>query len=159
MSALLEFMYKGEVHVSQEALNSFLKAAENLQVKGLSTEHGRLAAAQSQQNVQSNDSAPLGRRHFKNMPDASPSGSAANANAMNSLKQECDSLMNPSSSGLGGFSPYISQIYRPLNFDPPRKRQQQRSPFTEQEHSRQSVLRDGSKGSAESASPINKPYR
>lgn len=32
MSALLEFMYKGEVHVSQEALNSFLKAAENLQV-------------------------------------------------------------------------------------------------------------------------------
>lgn len=32
MSALLEFMYKGEVHVSQEALNSFLKSAENLQV-------------------------------------------------------------------------------------------------------------------------------
>lgn len=32
MSALLEFMYKGEVHVSQEALNSFLKAAESLQV-------------------------------------------------------------------------------------------------------------------------------
>lgn len=32
MAALLEFMYKGEVHVSQEALNSFLKSAENLQV-------------------------------------------------------------------------------------------------------------------------------
>lgn len=160
MSALLEFMYKGEVHVSQEALNGFLKAAENLQVKGLSTEHGRLAAAQSQQNVQSNDNAPSGRRHFKNMPDASPSGSTSGGNAinMNSLKQECDSIMNPSSSGLGGFSPYISQMYRPMNFDPPRKRQQ-RSPFTEQEHSRQSVLRDGSKGSAESASPTNKPYR
>lgn len=32
MSALLEFMYKGEVHVSQYALSSFLKAAECLQV-------------------------------------------------------------------------------------------------------------------------------
>jgi len=32
MAALLEFMYKGEVHVSQEALNSFLKSAESLQV-------------------------------------------------------------------------------------------------------------------------------
>lgn len=32
MHALLEFMYKGEVHVSQKALESFLKAAESLQV-------------------------------------------------------------------------------------------------------------------------------
>lgn len=32
MSALLEFMYKGEVHVSQESLSGFLKAAESLQV-------------------------------------------------------------------------------------------------------------------------------
>lgn len=32
MAALLEFMYKGEVHVSQKALESFLKAAESLQV-------------------------------------------------------------------------------------------------------------------------------
>lgn len=35
MSALLEFMYKGEVHVSQDALSSFLKAAECLQVRKL----------------------------------------------------------------------------------------------------------------------------
>lgn len=33
MQALLEFMYKGEVHVSQDALSSFLKSGENLQVK------------------------------------------------------------------------------------------------------------------------------
>lgn len=32
MQALLEFMYKGEVHVSQDALSSFLKSGENLQV-------------------------------------------------------------------------------------------------------------------------------
>lgn len=49
MSALLEFMYKGEVHVSQDSLSSFLKAAECLQVKGLSIEHEKLAVAQSQQ--------------------------------------------------------------------------------------------------------------
>lgn len=36
MAALLEFMYKGEVHVSQEALNSFLKSAESLQVSRIS---------------------------------------------------------------------------------------------------------------------------
>lgn len=47
MAALLEFMYKGEVHVSQDALSSFLKAAECLQVKGLSIEHEKLAVAQS----------------------------------------------------------------------------------------------------------------
>jgi hypothetical protein len=33
MQALLEFMYKGEVHVSQDALSSFLKSGENLQVR------------------------------------------------------------------------------------------------------------------------------
>ena len=32
MGALLEFMYKGEVHVAQESLSSFLKAADCLQV-------------------------------------------------------------------------------------------------------------------------------
>lgn len=48
MSALLEFMYKGEVHVSQDCLSSFLKAAECLQVKGLSIEHEKLAVAQHQ---------------------------------------------------------------------------------------------------------------
>ncbi|KAK0174332.1 hypothetical protein PV327_010116 [Microctonus hyperodae] len=31
MTSLLEFMYRGEVHVSQESLSSFLKAAEYLQ--------------------------------------------------------------------------------------------------------------------------------
>lgn len=36
MQALLEFMYKGEVHVSQDALSSFLKSGENLQVLSFS---------------------------------------------------------------------------------------------------------------------------
>lgn len=78
MSALLEFMYKGEVHVSQDSLSSFLKAAECLQVKGLSIEHEKLAVAQSQHiqqgqqpsgQPQSMDTggmeSPTGRKHLK----------------------------------------------------------------------------------------------
>lgn len=33
MASLLEFMYRGEVQISQERLSSFLKTADNLQVK------------------------------------------------------------------------------------------------------------------------------
>lgn len=36
LSAILEFIYRGEVNVGQEQLNSFLETAELLQVKGLS---------------------------------------------------------------------------------------------------------------------------
>ncbi|KAG5329357.1 LOLAL protein, partial [Acromyrmex heyeri] len=57
MASLLEFMYRGEVHVSQESLSSFLKAAECLQVKGLSIiEHEKLAVAQ-RHAAESNTSA------------------------------------------------------------------------------------------------------
>lgn len=143
-------------------------------MKGLSTEHGRLAAAQSQSHESQIDS-PLGRRQQRNSLSGS-SGNGGGGNLVNSLsgsgntssssghlglsslKQECDSLMHPSSSSLGGISPYLPPMYRPLTFDPPRKRHL-RSPYTEQE-TRGSVLRDGSKGgSTESASPINKAYR
>lgn len=114
------------------------------QVKGLSTEHGRLAAAQSQSHEQE-------RRHQRN----SSSATSPSAIPLNTMKQECDSLMNPSSSGLsGGFAPYIPQMYRP--FDATRKRNQ-RSPFSEPE--RQSVLRDGSRGSAENSTSTQKRLR
>lgn len=33
IASLLEFMYRGEVQISQERLTSFLKTADNLQVK------------------------------------------------------------------------------------------------------------------------------
>ncbi|KAK0079282.1 hypothetical protein PV326_008847 [Microctonus aethiopoides] len=39
MTSLLEFMYRGEVHVSQESLSSFLKAAEYLQLSMLIAEY------------------------------------------------------------------------------------------------------------------------
>jgi len=38
LSAILDFMYHGEVYVAQEDLNSFLAVAEELQVKGLINE-------------------------------------------------------------------------------------------------------------------------
>nr|XP_012146757.1 PREDICTED: protein bric-a-brac 1 [Megachile rotundata] len=60
MASLLEFMYRGEVHVSQESLSSFLKAAECLQVKGLSIEHEKLAVAQRHAAENSNSSTDAG---------------------------------------------------------------------------------------------------
>ncbi|XP_011305548.1 transcription regulator protein BACH2 isoform X2 [Fopius arisanus] len=57
MASLLEFMYRGEVHVSQESLSSFLKAAECLQVKGLSIEHEKLAVAHRHVAENNNSSA------------------------------------------------------------------------------------------------------
>ncbi|XP_014486679.1 PREDICTED: hormone receptor 4 [Dinoponera quadriceps] len=60
MESLLEFMYRGEVHVSQESLTSFFKAAECLQVKGLSIEQEKLAVAQTHAAENNNASADVG---------------------------------------------------------------------------------------------------
>uniref|UniRef100_T1I9J5 BTB domain-containing protein n=1 Tax=Rhodnius prolixus TaxID=13249 RepID=T1I9J5_RHOPR len=40
LKAMLEYMYRGEVNVSQEQLNTFLKAAEALKIKGLTDQGG-----------------------------------------------------------------------------------------------------------------------
>ncbi|XP_039284541.1 longitudinals lacking protein, isoforms A/B/D/L-like isoform X1 [Nilaparvata lugens] len=41
LRAMLEYMYRGEVNISQEQLGNFLKAAETLQIKGLTDSGGR----------------------------------------------------------------------------------------------------------------------
>ncbi|XP_050670575.1 zinc finger protein chinmo-like isoform X2 [Leptidea sinapis] len=69
MQALLEFMYKGEVHVSQDALSSFLKSGENLQVKGLSMEMSQDAWVK-QQTQASNE------RHQARIKTSPTSGTA-----------------------------------------------------------------------------------
>lgn len=38
LSAILHFMYQGEVNIKQEDIASFLKVAEVLQIKGLTTD-------------------------------------------------------------------------------------------------------------------------
>ncbi|GBP75509.1 Zinc finger protein chinmo [Eumeta japonica] len=68
MQALLEFMYKGEVHVSQDALSSFLKSGETLQVKGLSMEMSQDAWVRQQTQA-------AGERHAPRLK-ASPVGGA-----------------------------------------------------------------------------------
>lgn len=75
----------------------------------------------------------------------------------NSLKQECDSLMHPSSSTLGAMPSYVPPMYRPMSFHEPLRKRALRSPYAEQEV-RGSVLRDGSQNkSSECPSPISKP--
>lgn len=174
MHALLEFMYKGEVHVSQKSLESFLKAAENLQVKGLTTEHGRIASANATQSQQpafheSNSlPSPSARRQSRNSLSAS----------MESINRIGGIVKNePLSSGVGGgggggsvggggsggtttpnFSSYLPPTYMPQPYESSRKRSI-RSPFYE-EATRGSVLRDG-KASVGNDSPVSgsKNYR
>merc|ERR1719481_862838 len=40
MNAIVDFLYKGEINVSQDKLSSLLKTAENLKVKGLAEVSG-----------------------------------------------------------------------------------------------------------------------
>lgn len=149
MSALLEFMYKGEVHVSQDALSSFLKAAECLQVKGLSIEHEKLAVAHSQQPTSMEG------------PPESPTVRSSK-HAKMTAKEESDSsqAMHHPVSSPSSYSPAMSPYMHPHHYrqyeqrlpstasiyDSPRKRHLPSPSELLQESVRASVLRDGSKG-------------
>lgn len=41
LRSMMDYMYRGEVNITQEQLGSFLKAAESLQIKGLTENSGR----------------------------------------------------------------------------------------------------------------------
>ncbi|XP_050309401.1 zinc finger protein chinmo isoform X3 [Anthonomus grandis grandis] len=146
MAALLEFMYKGEVHVSQDALSSFLKAAECLQVKGLSIEHEKLAVAQSQtQRQQEMEAAALPldsptRKRFKILKEDTENN------------QPNHQQSSPSPSYSPKMSPYMPHPYRPYERLPTTNSQYElkhpRSPNDLVQENRASVLRDGSKQTA-----------
>ena len=55
--SVLQFMYKGEVNIAQEQLNSFLAVAEDLQVKGL-TQDSQNGGAKSQASKSSKPFLP-----------------------------------------------------------------------------------------------------
>ncbi|GJQ67281.1 putative metal ion binding protein [Trypoxylus dichotomus] len=131
MAALLEFMYKGEVHVSQDALSSFLKAAECLQVKGLSIEHDKLAVAHT---------------HLEKQTPP---------------KQQEEQQERPSPSPYSPMSPYIPPPhYRPYDQRLSDRRPLRSPNELLQESVRASVLRDGSKaGRPTSPGPMSLAYR
>lgn len=55
LRAMMDYMYRGEVNISQDQLTALLKAAESLQIKGLSDNRsgtGPAAAAAAQQQQQ-----------------------------------------------------------------------------------------------------------
>ncbi|ENN76391.1 hypothetical protein D910_02152 [Dendroctonus ponderosae] len=58
VKALLDFMYKGEVNVSQNLLPSFLKTAESLQIRGLSDSN----SLNSQADERETENKPPARR-------------------------------------------------------------------------------------------------
>ncbi|XP_073942221.1 chronologically inappropriate morphogenesis isoform X2 [Choristoneura fumiferana] len=97
MQALLEFMYKGEVHVSQDALSSFLKSGENLQVKGLSMEMSQDAWVK-QQTQQSSE------RHQTRIKTSPVSG--GNCDGQDSA---------PPQSHTASFAPIMPQYGLPLH--------------------------------------------
>ncbi|XP_044592566.1 zinc finger protein chinmo isoform X1 [Cotesia glomerata] len=131
MASLLEFMYRGEVHVSQESLSSFLKAAEYLQVKGLSIEHEKLAVAHS---------------HASENNTAMNESGGSNAEILESdaisrvMKTEATSVSSPSPN----YS--VPNIYSSPNYyESPQKRTRLlRSPSDIYTSGKVSVLRDGS---------------
>ena len=45
---MMDYMYRGEVNISQDQLAALLKAAESLQIKGLSDSRGGATPAQAQ---------------------------------------------------------------------------------------------------------------
>lgn len=185
MQALLEFMYKGEVHVSQTALESFLKAAESLQVnlyffddkrerslmftrsfqvKGLTAEHSRFTSNSNPNqphpltNIPHHDSAvPVTRRQSQ----ISSAQTHTQRNPMDSfvaknIKRETDMILHSSPTALANYVPQYMPSFMPHNFpEHPRKRSL-KSPYADQESSRGSVLRDGSKGTpVSSQSPVS----
>ncbi|XP_065088395.1 zinc finger protein chinmo isoform X4 [Ochlerotatus camptorhynchus] len=170
MHALLEFMYKGEVHVSQKALESFLKAAENLQVKGLTTEHGRFASANATQSQQpafhesNNLPSPAARRQQRNSLSAS-------LESINRIGGKNESLAGSGGGGGGAgggsggtttpnFSSYLPPTYMPQPYETTNRKRSIRSPFYE-ETTRGSVLRDGKATGVGNDSPVSgsKNYR
>lgn len=161
MAALLEFMYKGEVHVSQDALSSFLQAGECLQVKGLSVEHEKVAVALSHQSQQRQDMAhspPMRgldsptRKRFKILKEEAENNQPTNQQQQSS----------PSPSYSPKMSPYMHHHYRPYDRLSSTNSQYEmkhpRSPNDLVQENRASVLRDGSKRTG-SPTPLSLAYR
>lgn len=53
LRAMMDYMYRGEVNISQDQLAALLKAAESLQIKGLSDSRGGGGGSNNSTNMPS----------------------------------------------------------------------------------------------------------
>ncbi|XP_050438821.1 zinc finger protein chinmo [Adelges cooleyi] len=140
MESLLEFMYRGEVQISQERLSSFLKTADHLQVKGLSFEYDKLSFTSQQEQCNSENKTSI------ESPKQKQNGSAE------AQLQSTSTSFSP--------LPYLNTNYRqtsmhgeqhPPSPDPQRNKRvahhngPNTTPGTDTLGVRESVLRDGSR--------------
>ncbi|KAF7990363.1 hypothetical protein HCN44_000168 [Aphidius gifuensis] len=132
MASLLEFMYRGEVHVSQESLSSFLKAAECLQVKGLSIEHEKLAVAHRHAAENNNSSVESSNTNTEVLE--------ADATNNRVLKEESTPVSSPAPN-YAVPNMYNSSHY--YNESPQKRSRLMKSPNEMDALGRVSVLRDG----------------
>lgn len=63
LRAMMDYMYRGEVNISQDQLAALLKAAESLQIKGLSDSRGAgntnaMPSTQNKSDIKSHVPAP-----------------------------------------------------------------------------------------------------
>lgn len=72
LKAMLDYMYRGEVNISQEQLTTFLKAAESLQIKGL-TDTGGEEGLQPIRPPSSNSTVSVNNEDAPSPGDGSPS--------------------------------------------------------------------------------------
>lgn len=55
----MDYMYRGEVNISQDQLAALLKAAESLQIKGLSDNRSGSSSAKGVDNAQQKQQVPV----------------------------------------------------------------------------------------------------
>merc|ERR1712029_1134438 len=112
LQAILNFMYHGEVNVAQESLNAFLSCAEELAVKGLTTDSKPVQASSAQGQAAA---AATGNTDGPNIDDdldfaappaqsrvqhkqATPSTSSSAKKTLATRKREADMSLDPEDS-------------------------------------------------------------
>ncbi|XP_025421336.1 longitudinals lacking protein, isoforms A/B/D/L-like isoform X24 [Sipha flava] len=78
LKSMMDYMYRGEVNISQDKLSTFLKAAESLQIKGLTdgggTEEGAATTAPAKAPIATPVRKPVQQQSVTRGPSASAQG-------------------------------------------------------------------------------------
>lgn len=65
LRAMMDYMYRGEVNISQDQLAALLKAAESLQIKGLSDSSGGRNNGAQPKDTSAANKAKVGHKYRK----------------------------------------------------------------------------------------------